>query len=84
MLAIFLLHCVHVQLSEELSSGHNETSSRQQLSKVEDILIKTIRLVANVSINADIGEQLACTERLLELLMNVIGRLRDWFVHAHF
>jgi len=63
------------QLMEELSSGscQNETASRQQQSKVEDILVKLIRLMANVSISADVGQQLASTDSLLELLMHVIS-----------
>ena len=61
-----------VKLSED-ASGHSESASRQQQSKVEDILVKMIRLVANVSISADIGQQLACTDSLLELLMDVIS-----------
>ena len=67
--------CNCVQLSEETSGSGSqnkaETASRQ--SKVEDILVKMIRLVANVSISADIGEQLACSDSLLELLTDIIS-----------
>jgi len=51
-----------------MAAGH-----QQQQSKIEDILIKMIRLVANLSINADIGQQLASTDSLVELLLNVIS-----------
>jgi len=68
-----LLACV--QLSEELTDGsrQSESASRQQRSKVEDILVKMIRLVANVSISVDIGRQLSCTDSLVELLLHVIS-----------
>jgi len=40
---------------------------------VEDILVKMIRLIANLSISADVGQQLACTDSLVELLIHIIG-----------
>jgi len=64
-----------VQLSEELSgsSCHNESATRQRQTKVEDILVKMIRLVANVSISADFGQQLAYSDSMLDLLVHVIS-----------
>ena len=58
-----------LQLSKDSS---DEAASRQQRSKVEDILVKMIRLVANVLISADIGQQMACSDSLMDLLMDVI------------
>ena len=78
--------CACVQLSEAASAdgSHSEAAGRQQQSKVEDILVKMIRLVANLSISVDIGEQLACTDSLLELLMDVISmcRLRRYLLRT--
>ena len=64
-----------MKLSEEARGDdcHDKAAGRQQHSKVEDILVKMIRLVANASISGDVGEQLACTDNLLQLLMDVIS-----------
>jgi len=67
-------------VSTTAGSGHSDAAvakqQQQQLSKVEDILVKLIRLIANASISADVGEQLACTGDLLQLLIDIIGVCR--------
>ena len=67
-------------MSTTAGSGNSDAAvakqQQQQLSKVEDILVKLIRLIANASISADVGEQLACTGDLLQLLIDIIGVYR--------
>jgi hypothetical protein len=68
--------CVCCQLTSEMSDGASsaqiESSNRAQ-KKVEDVLIKTVRIVANVSISEDIGRQVACSDSIINLLMQILG-----------
>ena len=47
----------------------------KQASKIEDVLIKVIRVVANLSINEEIGSAVASNEVCVKLLINVLGEL---------
>ena len=45
----------------------------KQASKVEDVLIKVIRVIANMSINEQIGSSIASNDVCVKLLINVLG-----------
>ena len=45
----------------------------KQASKVEDVLIKIIRVIANLSINEQIGSSIASNDVCVKLLINVLG-----------
>ena len=46
----------------------------KQASKVEDVLIKIIRVIANLSINEHIGSSIASNDVCVKLLINVLGK----------
>ncbi|OPL20861.1 hypothetical protein AM593_01654, partial [Mytilus galloprovincialis] len=51
--------------------------SKQDSSKgndCEDVLIKTVRVVANMSINEMVGPVLASNQQFVELLLNILGK----------
>ena len=50
-----------------------ESGDAKQDNTTEDVLIKLIRVVANLSINPDIGPLIAANETCVDLLMQVLG-----------
>ncbi|XP_051880748.1 armadillo repeat-containing protein 2 [Pristis pectinata] len=47
-------------------------SKSQKLSEVEDVLIKLIRVIANLSINTEVGSALSGNQTCMELLIKVL------------
>ncbi|KAK3593875.1 hypothetical protein CHS0354_011480 [Potamilus streckersoni] len=45
----------------------------KSLTKTEDVLVKIVRVVANISINEDVGPQVASNEQCLELLLGILS-----------
>ena len=45
----------------------------KQASKVEDVLIKIIRVIANMSINEQIGSSIASNDVCVKILISVLG-----------
>ena len=45
----------------------------KQASKIEDVLIKIVRVIANLSINEEIGPAIASSELCVKLLIYVLG-----------
>ena len=56
------------------NTGGQEAAVRSQ-KKTEDVLVKVIRIIANISIAEDIGMDIASREDCLELLLNILGQL---------
>ena len=50
-----------------------DESSR--VSKTVDVLIKAVRVVANLSINETIGSRIAATDQCVMLLLQILGTL---------
>ncbi|KAL3882503.1 hypothetical protein ACJMK2_028840 [Sinanodonta woodiana] len=55
--------------SKKEDSGEDSKS----LTKTEDVLVKIVRVVANISINEDVGPQVASSEQCLELLLGILN-----------
>ncbi|NXE22456.1 ARMC2 protein, partial [Ardeotis kori] len=53
--------------------GEEEKSHPKHPSEAEDVLIKLIRVLANLSIHPSVGAALAATHRIVELLVTVLG-----------
>uniref|UniRef100_UPI00398F4AE3 armadillo repeat-containing protein 2 isoform X3 n=1 Tax=Pristiophorus japonicus TaxID=55135 RepID=UPI00398F4AE3 len=49
-----------------------DDTKKQRLSEVEDVLIKLIRVIANLSINAEVGSALSGNQNCVELLIKVL------------
>ena len=58
--------------SGEASKSQTEGATPDN-SKTEDVLIKVIRVIANMSINEEIGAQIATNENCVKLLLVVLG-----------
>ncbi|XP_010121420.1 PREDICTED: armadillo repeat-containing protein 2, partial [Chlamydotis macqueenii] len=52
--------------------GEEEKSHPKHPSEAEDVLIKVIRVLANLSIHPSVGAALAATHRIVELLVTVL------------
>ncbi|NXI74362.1 ARMC2 protein, partial [Anseranas semipalmata] len=52
--------------------GREEKKKPQHPSEAEDVLIKLIRVLANLSIHPSVGEALAAAHRVVELLVTVL------------
>lgn len=60
--------------------SHQELPGGERPDKSEDVLIKLVRIIANLSINEDIGDAIASDEIMIGLLVKVIelkGQSRD-------
>lgn len=53
--------------------GREEKKNPKHPSKAEDVLIKLIRVLANLSIHPSVGAALAAAHRVVELLVTVLG-----------
>eukprot|EP00118_Oscarella_pearsei_P005131 m.23094 g.23094 ORF g.23094 m.23094 type:complete len:831 (+) comp28439_c0_seq1:964-3456(+) len=54
-------------------NGDADSVNGQSVSKSDAVLVKLIRVIANLSVNPDIGCLLACSELCIELLMQVLA-----------
>ena len=55
----------------------------RMVKKVEDILIKIVRVIANLSLTEDVGEVIAESDKCIDLLMQTLGessRLLNIFI----
>ncbi|XP_030851091.1 armadillo repeat-containing protein 2 [Strongylocentrotus purpuratus] len=59
-------------LAKDLRESMKESGDAKQDNTTEDVLIKLIRVVANLSINPDIGPLIAANETCVDLLMQVL------------
>ena len=50
-----------------------EGEGESEVNKVEDVLIKVMRVLANLSINEDVGPAIADNPDFINLLISVIG-----------
>lgn len=53
--------------------GREEKKHPKHPSEAEDVLIKLIRVLANLSIHPSVGAALAAAHRIVELLVTVLG-----------
>lgn len=53
--------------------GREEEKQTKHPSEAEDVLIKLIRVLANLSIHPSVGAALAAAHRVVELLVTVLG-----------
>ncbi|CAH2252265.1 armadillo repeat-containing 2 isoform X1 [Pelobates cultripes] len=67
---LYLLH-FYCELDRKLQKIHKKEESKRP-SEVEDILLKVIRLLANLSVHPTIGTDLAANEGCVSLLMQVL------------
>ena len=49
-------------------------STRDAINKIEDVLIKVIRVLANLSISEDVGPFIAANQQFMSRLLSVIGK----------
>ncbi|KAK2154942.1 hypothetical protein LSH36_253g04000 [Paralvinella palmiformis] len=74
LLLVFKHYCQR-DAKIQAADGRNEKSAAQSSSaKVEDVLIKVIRVVANLSINENIGPRLASSGQCVDLLIETLSR----------
>lgn len=48
-------------------------STRDTINKIEDVLIKVIRVLANLSISEDVGPFIAANQQFMDRLLSIIG-----------
>uniref|UniRef100_A0A8C5QXW5 Armadillo repeat containing 2 n=1 Tax=Leptobrachium leishanense TaxID=445787 RepID=A0A8C5QXW5_9ANUR len=71
LLCLLHSYCEHDRILQS-SNEKDETKNPKRPSDVEDILIKLIRLLANMSIHPTIGTDLAANENCVSLLMQIL------------
>nr|XP_054752945.1 armadillo repeat-containing protein 2-like [Lytechinus pictus] len=59
-------------MAKDLRESMKDSGDAKQDGTIEDVLIKLIRVVANLSINPDIGPLIAANETCVDLLMQVL------------
>ena len=70
----FFLFFISFIQNKDLNTD-SKSPEGKQASKIEDVLIKVIRVIANLSINEEIGSAIASSELCVKLLINVLGKL---------
>ena len=68
---LFFTHGFSFQKKDQ--NPERKSPEGKQTSKVEDVLIKIIRIIANLSINEQIGSSIAANDTCVKLLINVLG-----------
>lgn len=66
-------------LNDEMPSGDDVNDS--QIDTVIDVLIKLIRVVANLSVNADVGYKLANYHQLGSILLTLLNTINKYHVN---
>lgn len=65
------------QRAEEKPEANGDVAAKAQ-KKFEDVVVKTVRVIANASISQDIGERIARSDECIELLLQVLGEWLSW------
>ncbi|KAK7108771.1 armadillo repeat-containing protein 2-like isoform X1 [Littorina saxatilis] len=60
--------------TSSVTSSVEEPESKDDINKVEDVLIKVIRVLANLSISEDVGPFVAANEQFMSCLLGIIER----------
>ncbi|WAR07944.1 ARMC2-like protein [Mya arenaria] len=65
------------QESKSLEISHSKPErksggSKDEISKTEDVLVKVVRVIANISINETVGPQVASSKACVELLIRIL------------
>ena len=55
------------------SNDEESESTKDLINKIEDVLIKVIRVLANLSISEDVGPFIAANQQFMSLLLSIIG-----------
>lgn len=71
LVALFQTHC-EADCNGKLWKDDGEVKNLKHLSEAEDVLIKLIRVVANLSIHPDVGTSLATNHHVVALLITVL------------
>jgi len=50
-------------------------SGKDEISKTEDVLVKVVRVIANISITEVVGPQVAASKACIDLLIRILGEL---------
>lgn len=77
-LCIPFISALHFSFSLQHSKVHPKQEAEKDKKstvdkKSQDVLIKLIRVIANLSINHDIGALIASNETCVDLLLQVLG-----------
>ena len=67
-----------------INSSPGDKASDSDVSKTDDVMIKTVRVIANLSINETVGPQIASSSKCVLLLLNILGMYmvqNTWFVY---
>jgi hypothetical protein len=62
------------------SSNLNEIDENEEPNPNEDVMIKLIRVVANLAINEHAGGLLATKPELFDVLLKILGKLKLQYV----
>lgn len=57
------------------SGASQEEINEKEPNPNEDVLIKYVRVVANLAISEDVGEKLAKREDVLDILLKILGKI---------
>jgi len=55
------------------TTAEESESTRDTINKIEDVLIKVIRVLANLSISEDVGPFIAANQQFMARLLSIIG-----------
>ena len=64
---------------KDVAASQESDSAKDEVNKVEDVLIKVIRVLANLSISEDVGKAIAASDQLMSDLMSVVGKMAERF-----
>lgn len=76
LIALFQTYCENVPNRKLWKDG--EIKNLRHPSEAEDILIKLIRVIANLSIHPNVGACLATNHHIVALLITVLGKNCFW------
>ncbi len=55
------------------SKENDRSAGSKTVNKMEDVLIKMIRVIANLSINEEIGPDIASNDQCVMILIKILG-----------
>eukprot|EP00794_Sanderia_malayensis_P021357 gene21357-23433_t len=64
----------YMNITTQLKENAVSESDGKELEKSNEILVKTIRVIANLSIDPNVALDVANNERFLQLIVNIIGK----------
>lgn len=73
LVTLFQTHC-DIDCNSTPSKDDGDLRNVKHPSEAEDVLIKLVRVIANLSINPSVGASLATNHRIVGLLIKVLGK----------